>query len=64
MAEKGVVKGPGIQIIEMTPESEKEGVGVEHGSHRRKSSQRFIQLQRVSEEDESLARLVKPIQGK
>jgi pyridoxal biosynthesis lyase PdxS len=64
MAEKGAVKGLGSQTVEMTLERGEAGAGDEHIRHHRKISQKFTQLPRVSEEEESPARLVKPMQGK
>jgi hypothetical protein len=53
MAEKGAVKGPGSQIIKMTLRRGKEGAEAEHVKHNRKTSLKFKQLPRVSEEEES-----------
>jgi hypothetical protein len=64
MAEKGVVKRPRQIIVEMKLGRGEEGAGAEHIRHHRKTSRKLTQLLRVSLEEESPARLVKPMQGK
>jgi hypothetical protein len=64
MVEKGAVKGPGSQIVEMMHRSGEKGAGAEHVRHHRKTFPKFTQLLRVSKDEEILARLVKPMQGK
>jgi hypothetical protein len=64
MAEKGTVKGPESQIVEMTLGSGRKGAGAEYVRHHRKTLQKFTQLLRVSEEEESPAQVVKPMEGK
>jgi hypothetical protein len=48
----------------MTLRSGEEGAGAEHVKHHMKTSQKFTQWLRGSEEEEIPARLVKPMQGK
>jgi hypothetical protein len=64
MTGKGAVKGLGSQIIKKMLERGEEGVGAEHVRHHRKTLWKFTQSPGVSEEEESLARLGKPMQGK
>jgi len=52
MAEKGAVKGPGRQIVEMKLGRGEEGAGTEYVRHHWKTSQKFTQLPRVSREGE------------
>jgi hypothetical protein len=59
MAKKGAVKGQGSQIVEITLGRGEEGAGAKHVRHHKKISRKFTQLPRVSEQEESLARLVK-----
>jgi hypothetical protein len=64
MAERGDVKQPRQIIVEMMLRRSEDGAGARHISHHRKTFWKFTQLPRVSEEEESKPRLVKPIQGK
>jgi hypothetical protein len=52
MAEKGAVKGPARQIVEMKLGRGEEGAGTEYVRHHWKTSQKFTQLPRVSREGE------------
>jgi hypothetical protein len=58
LAKKGTVKGLGRQIVEMALGSGEEGANAELIRHHRKTSRKFAQLPRVSEEEDSQARLV------
>jgi hypothetical protein len=49
IAEKGTIKGPRSQIVEMTLGSGKEGAGAEQVRHHNKISQKFKQLPRFLE---------------
>ncbi len=49
IAEKGAVKGPRSQVVEMTLGSGKEGARAEQVGHHNKISQKFKQLRRFLE---------------
>jgi hypothetical protein len=63
MAELGALKGHRQLVVEMKLGKNKEGAGAKHIRHHRKTFWKFTQLPRVLEQEESPARLVKPMQG-
>jgi hypothetical protein len=63
MAKRGTIKQPHQIVVEMTLGRSEVGAAAKHIRHHRKTFWKFTQLLRVSEEEESPARLVKPMQG-
>jgi hypothetical protein len=65
MAEKGAVKGPGSQTVQMMLGSGEEGAGAEHVRHHRKNLPEIHTIAKVFRVGgECPTRLILPMQGK